>query len=146
MVNYYHRFIPHCAAKLTPLNTLFTAANEGHTDLGFIESKQIFANVTLLVHPDHSAPLNITCDASNFAVGGVLQQYIDNVLQRSTDLCRSFHTSAGSHTVSGYSSRNGLRCFLQWVDSTLWDSPLLPRIDATSSNQNYGMVYATNSG
>ena len=31
MVNNYHRFIPHCAAKLTPLNTLLTAANEGQT-------------------------------------------------------------------------------------------------------------------
>ena len=26
MVNYYHRFIPHCADKLTPLNNLLTAA------------------------------------------------------------------------------------------------------------------------
>ena len=34
-----------------------------------------------LVHPDHSAPLNITCNVSDFAVGGVLQQYIDNVWQ-----------------------------------------------------------------
>ena len=33
MVNYYHRFIPQCAAKLTPLNDLLTAANEGHTRL-----------------------------------------------------------------------------------------------------------------
>ena len=33
IVNYYHRFIPHCAAKLTPLNNLLTAANEGHTRL-----------------------------------------------------------------------------------------------------------------
>ena len=33
MVNYYHRFIPHCAARLTPLNTLLTAANEGQTRL-----------------------------------------------------------------------------------------------------------------
>ena len=33
MVNYYHRFIPHCAAKLTPLNTLLAEANEGHTRL-----------------------------------------------------------------------------------------------------------------
>ena len=47
----------------------------------FIESKQILANATLLVHPDHSAPLNITCDASDFTVGGALQQYIDNVWQ-----------------------------------------------------------------
>ena len=95
MVNYYHRFIPQCAAKLTPLNNLLTAANDGHTRLSpksnfdlkwnesaesaFSESKQILANATLLVHPDPSAPLNITCDASDFALGGVLQQYIDNV-------------------------------------------------------------------
>ena len=97
MVNYYHRFIPHCAAKLIALNNLLTAANEGHTrlslksnfdlkwdesaDMTFIESKQILANATLLVHPDHSAPFNITCDTSDFVVGGVLQQYIDNVWQ-----------------------------------------------------------------
>ena len=66
MVNYYHRFIPHCAEKLT--------SNR-------IELKQILANATLLVHPQQSAPLNITCDASDFAVGGVLQQCIDNVWQ-----------------------------------------------------------------
>ena len=33
MVNYYHRFITQCTAKLTPLNTLLTAANDGHTRL-----------------------------------------------------------------------------------------------------------------
>ena len=82
---------------MTPLNQLLTAAYEGHTrlssksnfdlkwnesaDTAFIESKHILANANLLVHPDHSAPLNITCDASDFAVGDVLQQYIDNVWQ-----------------------------------------------------------------
>ena len=40
---------------------------------------QILANATLLVHPDHTAPLNIMCDASDFAVGDVLQQYNNNV-------------------------------------------------------------------
>ena len=54
--------------------------NEG-SDLVFIQSKEILANATLLVHPDPSAQLNITCDASDFAVGGVLQLYIDNVWQ-----------------------------------------------------------------
>ena len=97
MVNYYHRFIPHCAEKLTPLNNLLTEANEGqnrllpksnfefywteNANVAFTESKQILANATLLVHPQQSAPLNITCDASDFAVGGVLQQCIDNVWQ-----------------------------------------------------------------
>ena len=33
MINYYHRFIPNCADKLTPLNQLLTAANEVHTRL-----------------------------------------------------------------------------------------------------------------
>ena len=67
MINYYHRFIPNCAGKLTPLNQLLTAANEGHTRLSpklnfdlkwnesansaFIESKQILANATLFGTP-----------------------------------------------------------------------------------------------
>ena len=97
MVNYYHRFIPHCAAKLTPLNNLLTSANEGHTRLSpksnfdlkwnknaesaFSESKQILAKATLLVHPDSTAQLNITCDASDVAVGGVLQQFLNGMWQ-----------------------------------------------------------------
>ena len=40
------------------------------TDLALLESKQILANATLLVHPDLSAQLNITCDSSDFSVGG----------------------------------------------------------------------------
>ena len=97
MVNYYHRFIPHCAEKLTPLNNLLIEVNEGQNklspksnydlhptgkaNLSFTESKQILANATLLVHPNPSAPLNITSDPSDFAVGGVLQQCIDYVWQ-----------------------------------------------------------------
>ena len=97
MVNYYHRFITQCAAKLTPLNNLLTAANDGHTRLSpksnfelkwdenaesaFSESKQILANATLLVHPDPMAKLNITCDASDVTVGGVLQQYLNGMWQ-----------------------------------------------------------------
>ena len=97
MVNYYHRFIPHCAAKLTPLNNLLTAANEGHTRLSpksnfdlkwdknaesaFSESKQILANATFLVHPDSTAQINITCDASDVTVGGVLQQFLNGMWQ-----------------------------------------------------------------
>ena len=50
-------------------------------NLAFTESKQILANATLLVHPNPLALLNITCDVSDFAVSGVLQQCIDNVWQ-----------------------------------------------------------------
>ena len=97
MVNYYHRFIPHCAEKLTPLNNSLTEGNEGqnrlqpksnfdlhwteNANVAFTESKQILANATLLVRPNPLAPLNIMCDASDFAIGGVLHQCIDNVWQ-----------------------------------------------------------------
>ena len=82
---------------MTPLNNLSTAANDGHTRLStksnfdlkwdenaesaFSGSKQILANATLLVHPDPMAQLNITCDASDIAVGGVLQQYLNGMWQ-----------------------------------------------------------------
>ena len=76
---------------MTLLNNLLTEVNKGHTisnfdlrwnegaELAFMQSKQILAKATLLVHPDPLAQLNISCDASDFA--GVLQQYIDNVWQ-----------------------------------------------------------------
>ena len=82
---------------MTPLNNLLTAANEGHTRLSpksnfdlkwdqnaesaFSESKQILTNATLLVHPDPMAQLNITWDASDVAIGGVLQQYLNGMWQ-----------------------------------------------------------------
>ena len=84
IVNYYYRFIPHCAEKLTPLNNLLTVDNEGQNRLSpksnfdlywtenanveFTDSKQILANAILLVHPKPLAQLNIRCDASDFAV------------------------------------------------------------------------------
>ena len=81
MVNYYHRFILNCAEKLTPLNYLLTEADKEQTrlssrsnfdlhwtesaNLAFIESKQMLANATLLVHPNPSAPLNSTTERSS---------------------------------------------------------------------------------
>ena len=41
----------------------------------------MLAKATLLVHLDPLAKLDIECDASDFAVGGVLQQCVDNIWQ-----------------------------------------------------------------
>ena len=85
-----------------------TAANEGqhrlspksnfelhwteNVNVALTELKQILANATLLVHPQQSAPLNM-CDASDFAVGGVLQQCVDNVTygDHSHFLAKTYH-------------------------------------------------------
>ena len=97
------KFLGHhvCAEGISPLPSAIDAivnfVKPGHTRLSpksnfdlkwdqnaesaFSESKEILANATLLVHPDPMAQINITCDASDVAVGGVLQQYLNGMWQ-----------------------------------------------------------------
>ena len=84
LVNFYHRFIPNCSAILHPLNNLLsstkTKTQELHWNTNATEAfqtvKATLANVTLLVHPKPNAPTCIMTDASDKAVGAVLQQHI----------------------------------------------------------------------
>ena len=43
-----------------------------------VDSTQALANATLLVHPKPNAPLNIIIDASDIAIGAVLQKFLDD--------------------------------------------------------------------
>ena len=86
LVNFYHRFIPKCAAILTTLNALLktTATNSRALQwtppatTAFNDIKEALANATLLVHPKPNAPLNVMTDASDVAIGAVLQQFLDD--------------------------------------------------------------------
>ena len=86
MVNFYHRFIPNCAGLLQPLNQLLSSPKHTSSQLTWVEAattafhtiKQVLADATLLVHPKPLAPTCIMTDASEYAVGAVLQQYIDD--------------------------------------------------------------------
>ena len=85
LVNFYHRFIPQCAKILSPLNSLLkSTANNSRTlqwstqaSAAFQEIKDTLANATLLLHPKPDAPINIMTDASDVAIGAVLQQFLD---------------------------------------------------------------------
>jgi len=81
-LNFYHRFIPHAADILRPLY-MTTAGKVKPNDLvewtdckieAFERARQTLAESTLLAHPDPQAMLAITTDASNTAVGAVLEQ------------------------------------------------------------------------
>ncbi len=83
MVNFYHRFLP---GIMRPLNSHITG-NRDHakiltwdspTDSAFRQCKDMLANATLLHHPKPDATTSIATDASDMAVGAVLQQLIDN--------------------------------------------------------------------
>ena len=85
MVNYYHRFIPKLAELLSPLHAhLATLLKKPKTQKNFAwnntctESvnniKVALSDATLLAHPLNDGEFSITTDASNTAVGAVLQQ------------------------------------------------------------------------
>ncbi|MBM6549273.1 reverse transcriptase domain-containing protein, partial [Streptococcus dysgalactiae] len=86
LVNFYRRFIPQCAHKMQPLTDLlrggekkFTFPESAHA--AFTSIKEAIANIALLAHPDSNAQLSLITDASNSAVGAVLQQLVDGTWQ-----------------------------------------------------------------
>ncbi|BHF73760.1 hypothetical protein SprV_0401684300 [Sparganum proliferum] len=81
LINYYRRFIPHCAAILAPLTDLLKSKAKpielsptAHS--AFEEAKKALADATMLHHlsSDAHAQLILTTDASSNAVGEVLHQ------------------------------------------------------------------------
>lgn len=89
MINYYHRFVPKLAETLTPIHEhLATLTKKTRPKVEFswpticqekfVIARKALAEATLLVHPDESAELAITTDASEVAVGAVLQQRHDD--------------------------------------------------------------------
>ena len=86
MINFYHQFIPNAAKLLAPLTSLLSCARNtrGNTKLcwtdeankAFIESKETLAKETILYHFDPTIETAIAVDASDIAIGGVLQQKV----------------------------------------------------------------------
>ena len=84
MVNFYHRFIPHCAQVLQPLHTLLTNSH-ANSELEWTEecisvfdsAKNNLAQATLLFYPTPDAFTSLMTDASDVAIGAVLQQFVN---------------------------------------------------------------------
>ena len=83
MVNFYHRFIPSAARHMQPLFAAMTGKSKrAHifwTDdmtRAFIDIKQALADATMLTHPHPDAVIALVVDASDTAVGGVLEQSV----------------------------------------------------------------------
>ena len=82
LINYYHRFIPHAAHVLQPLNAALRKSAGPFSwtpqlDVAFIQAKEALANAALLVHPQPDADTSITVDASDRAIGASLEQFVD---------------------------------------------------------------------
>lgn len=89
MVNFYHRFVPNLANLLTPIHAqvklLCRKKNKSTTfswppdcSEAFAKTKAALSQATMLVHPSEDSPTRLTVDASNIAIGSVLEQFIEN--------------------------------------------------------------------
>ena len=79
MVNYYRRFVRSAAHHMCHLFEALAGKPKklvwnDKLQYSFDSIKQALANATLLHHPDSSLPLAVTTDASDVAIGGVIEQ------------------------------------------------------------------------
>lgn len=83
MINFYRRFLRDAAAIQAPLHAVLSGpkVKGSHPVVwtpellkAFEECKASLSHATLLAHPDSSAPVALVTDASNSAIGAVLQQ------------------------------------------------------------------------
>ena len=82
LVNFYHRFLPHCAELMQPLHSLLKGKSQSLTwtdaaTASFRATKDALAKASLLTYPTPNAPTCLMTDASDTAVGAVLQQNIE---------------------------------------------------------------------
>ena len=88
MINFYHRFISHAASLLLPLHCALQKSTPrqvlswtAEMDNAFTSIKAALSEATMLSHPEPEAHISLTSDASEQAVGAVLEQYVQGVWQ-----------------------------------------------------------------
>ena len=122
MINYYHRFIPHAAALLKPLHEAALAEPFQWTpqmQSDFDTAKAGLSGAVMLFHPSHTAPTSITVDASDIAVGGALEQYLEGewkplaFFSRKLDKAQTRYSAFDRELLAMYLS---VRCFRYFVE------------------------------
>lgn len=107
MINFYRRFIPNAATIQSPLNKYLIGKKSNNSPIewtdesknAFLQIKEALAQAALLAHPSPSAPLSLMVDASNDAVGGVLQQRIGNQWQPLSFYTKKFNVAQQKYST-----------------------------------------------
>lgn len=108
MLNFYRRFTPHAADHQTILHQMHKNCKKSDkTPLSwtsealsaFEKSKNDLANAALLVHPHSSFPLSLTVDASNSALGAVVEQYENGIWKPLSFFSRKFTPSETKYST-----------------------------------------------
>ena len=134
MINFYRRFIPHCADLLQPLTDLLKDRKKKNEPielserelLSFNTAKEELANSTLLNHPKSDVPLSLFVDASDVGVGGVVHQLVDNEWQPLAFFSKRLqdremrYSTFGRELLAAYLGIRHFRHFLEGRSFTLF--------------------------
>ncbi|BHF74698.1 hypothetical protein SprV_0501778500 [Sparganum proliferum] len=106
MVNFYRRFLSHCADNILPLTSLLYGPKrsfELSADAlaAFDKVEADLADDTLLTHFSPDNPISLMVDASNVAVGAVLQQYLTDRTQPLASFFRKLASAETRYTTFG---------------------------------------------
>lgn len=129
MVNFYRRFIPHAAQTQAPLNALLTGSIKashpvdicGDSLQAFEECKERLCHAAMLAHPDTQAKLGLVTDASDEAIGGVIQQLKDGHWQPLAFFSRKLTSTQRKYSpydrelLAIYES---IKYFRHWLEAT----------------------------
>ena len=88
MVTFYYRFLRRGAHVMRPLYEALKGKTPnqaidwtGEREGAFEDTKAALAQAAMLAHPSHTAPVAITTDASDYAVGAVYEQWVAGAWQ-----------------------------------------------------------------
>lgn len=130
LVNFYRRFIPRCAQILQPLHDLLTTSRNGSDTLSwsqeakeaFCEVKGALANAALLEYPRSGVPQSVMVDASDTAVGAVLQQLVGGIWRPISFFSRKLtpterrYSTFGRELLAVHAAIRHFRHFLEGVE------------------------------
>lgn len=129
MVTFYHRFVPSAARIMEPLFKILAGKPkelswDDTATAAFGKAKEALAKATMLVHPQSNAPMALTVDASDTAVGGVLEQLINGNWQPLSFFSRRLRTPERKYSafdrelLALYLAIRHFRYFLEGRDFT----------------------------
>jgi cleavage and polyadenylation specificity factor subunit 1 len=134
LVNFYRRFIPDGATILQPLYQLLPSKGPKHaiiqwtsdSSAAFERTKTALARTTLLHHPHPSATTAVMVDASDTAIGGVLQQFVNGTwrplgfFSRKLQPSETRYAAFDRELLAAYASVRHFRYFLEGRLFTLY--------------------------
>jgi cleavage and polyadenylation specificity factor subunit 1 len=150
-VNYYHRFVSNCAHTLAPINALLKPKRKGvsidvkwtvEAETAFELIKERLAQAVILKYPKVNARLSLAVDASDVAVGAVLQQEVDGTQEplaffsKKMQPAEQRYSTFGRELLAIYQAIKHFRYMLEGRELTIFTDHMAITQAIHVSNQN----------